>query len=132
MASHSLRYKLIWRGIIAHYVGLAVASIYVLQKIGGTSWLLGTPEAVFMGAVVASPWSTAMLLLFVFATNWLEKHVVMLCLVGPVFVWITAYLLILTTGLVPESWLDGVFISSIVASPVYYVLQRASRHKIEA
>lgn len=132
MASHSLRFRLIWRGIIAHYAGLTIASIYILQKMGGTNWLLGTPEAVFIGAVIAAPWSTAMLLLFIFATDWLDTHALMLCLMGPVIVWITAYLLILTTGLLTESWMDGVFISSIVAGSIYYALHRISRHRFEA
>lgn len=93
-----------------------------MLKIGGTGWLAGVPEAVVMGAVVSAPWSTTMLLLFILATDWLEKHVVMVCLAGPVIVWITSYVLIITTGLLTPAWMEGVFISSIVASLVYYGL----------
>ncbi|GGD74840.1 hypothetical protein GCM10010990_25630 [Croceicoccus mobilis] len=128
MRLHSLPVRLVIRGIIAQYVGLVVASFYVMWRIGGASALQGFVEGVILGAVFAAPWSITMLLLFILTSKWLERHVALLCLIGPLLVCATFYVLAVTTDLFTAGWMDAVALASLVASVVYFILHfRAQR-----
>lgn len=124
----SLRMTLILRGITAHFIGLFVASLWVTIRIGFEP-IAGAIEGTLMGAVFASPWAFAMTLLFLFAAEWLERHIILLCLLGPPVVWATAYLLVITIEYFPEAWMGAVLVSSITASGTYFAMHRLGRRQ---
>lgn len=127
MADQSLRSKLIVRGTIAHFVGLGSASFWVAIKLDIFPFMITALEGVVLGAFLASPWAMAMLGIFWFAPHWLERHVVLVCLFGPVIVWASAYLLVLSGRWFPDSYMEPVIIASIVASTVYFALYGRGR-----
>ncbi|WP_216635550.1 hypothetical protein [Croceicoccus bisphenolivorans] len=92
--------------------------------IGGGSWYLGIPEGVLIGAVLASPYSIVMLLLILRASFWVDRHTVLLCLLGPFIVCLTSYVLIVSTGMLTSAWMEEIMLSSAIASIVYFVLER--------
>ncbi|WP_066560834.1 hypothetical protein [Croceicoccus bisphenolivorans] len=124
MVDLSLRMTLIKRGFVAHVAGLVVASCWVAIQISGLP-VAGTAfEGIFLGAFLASPWAFAVLLAFLLFPVLLSKHIVMVCIVGPIIVWTTAYLTVLYGGWFPPTYMEPVIVASIVASGVFYALNR--------
>ena len=130
MASQSLRSVLIVRGIVAHFVGLGAASFWVALQIDSFPVLGTTLEGVILGAFLASPWATAMFGVFWFAATWLDRHVVTVCLLGPMLVWASAYALIVSGRWLPEKYMEPVMIASVVASAVYFAMHVLRRRRI--
>lgn len=124
MADRSLRATLVVRGFVAHMAGLFVASFWVAFQISGFSVAQTGIEGTFLGAFLASPWATAMLLAFLSFPRWIENHPVLTCLLGPVLVWTSAYLTAVSGIWIPMHYMEPVFVASIVASAVYYALYR--------
>lgn len=124
MADLSIRMTLIKRGFIAHIAGLVVASCWVAFQISGLPVAETAFGGIFLGAFLASPWAFAVLLAFLLFPVLLNKHIVMVCIAGPIIVWATAYLTVLYGDWFPSTYMEPVMIASIVASCVFYALNR--------
>lgn len=127
MATRSLWASLMLRGLIAHYAGLTVASLFVALMIGQN--MMAVPEMVGIGALYSAPWLITMLLLFLFVSDWLERNAGLLCLLGPVVVIATAYVSA-QFDYILLSWLEPIGIASIVSGISYYALYRRDRKRV--
>lgn len=130
MPSQSLRSVLIVRGIVAHFVGLGAASFWVAVQIDSFPVLGTTVEGMILGAILASPWATAMLGIFWFAATWLDRHVGTVCLLGPMLVWASAYALVASGHWLPEKYMEPVMVASVVASAVYFAMHVLRQRRI--
>ena len=132
MPAQSLRSRLILRGIAAHFAGLGAASLWVAVQLDGFPVLPTTIEGIILGAILAAPWAVTMFAVICFVPYWLEKHVLFVCIVGPMVVWASAYLLILTDIWLPEKYIEPVVVASLVAGPVFFALHRKDRRNRQA
>jgi hypothetical protein len=113
-------------------MGLAVASFWwSTAQQEYFPWLVAL-EGILLGGILATPFAVVVLTGIWFAASWLERHVVMLCLLGPLFVWGISYLLNSygvyfhgdTDVLMPQ-----IMIASTVASGTYYALYWVNRRR---
>ena len=115
------------RVCFAHFVGLTVVGLY--GTIGTTAGFgSGAGWGTFAGAIISVPWFAVLALVIWFYADWIERHILFFCMVGPPIVCGSWFVL---DG---RDLLDAVAISSVTSSIVFasWTGFRRIRKRIEA
>jgi hypothetical protein len=113
------------RACTAHFVGLIVVGFYGTVGTSG-GFGNGAWAGTLAGGLISFPWFAALLLVIWFFAQFYHRHVILMCLIGPMVVCGSWWVL---DG--PEL-LDAVAISSITASLVFLVMTLWERRRLVA
>ena len=102
------RSALFGRVLVAHFVGLLTVSVYGAR--GTSSMFSAAIAALFIGGMVSIPWCALLTVVIWACGGWLARHLIALCLIGPILV-CASWFVLFGAGL-----LDVVFVSCAAAS----------------